>query len=134
MTKPNDKRRVQLPGDMGCRVPWEKWWGGVEPFDPKVSETSGWPPVPRERILRTDFLQLGFNPSDPGVEESFSESVSTREFAKIDLGEEGAPNTTRACTFRYLFERHRLGKNPNRREASTTLSNLFLVRRRLLVT
>ncbi|MBC5801880.1 MAG: IS5 family transposase [Candidatus Eremiobacteraeota bacterium] len=50
-----------------------------------------------------------FNLSDPGVEEAIYESVSMRAFAKIDLGNEGAPDETTICKFRHLLERHALG-------------------------
>jgi IS5 family transposase len=41
----------------------------VETVCPKISDSGGRPPIPLERMLRTYFLQLWFNLSDPAVEE-----------------------------------------------------------------
>lgn len=103
-------RRAQFLSDMDRIVPWAELTAVVEPFYPKMSEAGGRPPIPLERMLRIYFLQLWFNLSDPAVEESLYESVSMREFAGIDLGQEGAPDETTVCKFRHLLEKNKLGK------------------------
>ena len=103
-------RRAQFLSDMDRIVPWSELKAVVEPFYPKMSEAGGRPPIPLERMLRIYFLQLWFNLSDPAVEESLYESVSMREFAGIDLGQEGAPDETTVCKFRHLLEKNKLGK------------------------
>lgn len=77
---------------------------------PKISENGGRPAMPVERMLRIYFLQLWFNLSDPGVEETLYDSVAMRSFVGIDLGVEGVPDETTGCKFRHLLERHQLGK------------------------
>ena len=103
-------RRAQFLSDMDRIVPWAELKAVVEPFYPKMSDVGGRPPIPLERMLRIYFLQLWFNLSDPAVEESLYESVSMREFAGIDLGQEGAPDETTVCKFRHLLEKNKLGK------------------------
>jgi IS5 family transposase len=61
-------------------------------------------------MLRVYFLQLWFNLSDRAVEEALYDSVAMRDFAGIDLGQEGAPDETTACKFHHLLERHRWGQ------------------------
>ena len=52
----------------------------------------------------------GFNLSDPGVEEALYDSVMMRDFVRIDLGREPAPDETTICRFRRLLEAHDLGR------------------------
>jgi transposase, IS5 family len=58
-------------------------------------------------MLHVYFLQLWFNLSDPGVEEALYDSVAMRDFAGIDLGQEGAPDETAVCKFRHLRDQAR---------------------------
>jgi len=44
------------------------------------------------------------------MEESLYDSVSMRQFAGIDLGQEPVPDETTLCKFRHLLERHYLGR------------------------
>src|SRR5208283_5607779 len=55
------------------------------------------------------FLQQWFNLSDPAVEEALYDSPILREFVRIDLGQEPAPDETTVCKFRHLLEAHDLG-------------------------
>ncbi|HEU5407262.1 MAG TPA: IS5 family transposase [Nitrospira sp.] len=48
--------------------------------------------------------------SDPGVEGALYDSLVMRGFVDIDLGREPAPDETTVCKFRYLLERHELGR------------------------
>ncbi len=71
-------------------VPWAEWVKRIEPYDPK-GEDGRWPKGV-ERMLRIHFMQLGFNPSDPGIEDLIHESEAVRPFAGIGLGEETVPD------------------------------------------
>ena len=64
----------------------------IAPFYPKPG--NGRPPVGLERMLRIYFLQQWFNLSDPGAEESLSDSATMRDFARIDLGREPPTDET----------------------------------------
>jgi len=51
-----------------------------------------------------------FNLSDPGAEEALYESTSMRKCAGVDLGNAAVLDETTICKFRYLLEKHDLGK------------------------
>ena len=101
-------RRARFLAEMDAVLPWADLCALIEPHYPKAGR--GRPPVGLERMLRIHFLQHWFNLSDPAVEEALYESVSMREFAGIDLGQERAPDETTICKFRHLLERHELGR------------------------
>lgn len=101
-------KRARFLAEMDAVLPWAELCALVEPHYPKPGR--GRSPVGLERMLRIHFLQHWFNLSDPAVEEALYESVSMREFAGIDLGQERAPDETTICKFRHLLERHDLGR------------------------
>ncbi|MGH7154869.1 MAG: transposase, partial [Acetobacteraceae bacterium] len=74
-------RRAQFLAEMDRIVPWSELVAVVERFYAKAGEAGGRPPIPLERMLRVYFLQLGFNLSDPAVEEALYDSVAMRTFA-----------------------------------------------------
>ena len=101
-------RRAAFLSEMERVVPWAEMCALIEPFYPKPG--NGRPPVGLERMLRIYFLQQWFNLSDPGVEEALYDSATMRDFARIDLGREPAPDETTICRFRHLLEAHDLGR------------------------
>ncbi len=101
-------RRAAFLSEMERVVPWAEMCALIEPFYPKPG--NGRPPVGLERMLRIYFLQQWFNLSDPGVEEALYNSATMRDFARIDLGREPAPDETTICRFRHLLEAHDLGR------------------------
>jgi hypothetical protein len=84
-------------------------------------------------MLRIYFLQLGFNLSDPAVEEALDDSLAMRGFMGIDLGFEGTPEETTVCKFRLRLERNKLGKtllkavNDHLRRIGIKISNSAIV-------
>jgi IS5 family transposase len=100
-------RRAQFLEEMEQVVPWAKLGALIEPHYPKAG--GGRPPVGVERMLRIYFLQQWFNLSDPAVEEALYDSMVMRQFVRIDLGREPAPDETTVCKFRHLLEEHGLG-------------------------
>ena len=100
-------RRAQFLEEMEQVVPWAKLCALIEPHYPKAG--GGRPPVGVERMLRIYFLQQWFNLSDPAVEEALYDSMVMRQFVRIDLGREPAPDETTVCKFRHLVEEHGLG-------------------------
>ena len=101
-------RRAAFLSEMERVVPWADMCALIAPFYPKPG--NGRPPVGLERMLRIYFLQQWFNLSDPGVEEALYNSATMRDFARIDLGREPAPDETTICRFRHLLETHDLGR------------------------
>lgn len=66
-------RRERFLGEMDRVVPWADLVAALEPVSPKA-EGLGCPPVGVERMLRLQYLQQGFNRSDPTVEEALDGS------------------------------------------------------------
>src|ERR1035437_9805069 len=97
------KREVFLD-QMEQVVPWTELLALVEPHYPK--EGNGRKPVGLTIMLRTYFLQLWFNLSDPGMEEAFYDSSALRRFAGVDLGVAAAPDETTILRFRHLLVKH----------------------------
>jgi len=102
-------RRATFLSEMDRVVPWKRLRRIVKPYYFK-GEGVGRRPIELERMLRIYFLQQWFNLSDPAVEEALYDMLSMRAFARIDLGEAGAPDETTICKFRHLLEKHDLGK------------------------
>jgi IS5 family transposase len=88
-------------------VPWGEFCALIEPYTPKAG--NGRPPVGLERILRMYFLANWFDLGDEASEESRYDIPVFREFCRIDLGEERAPDATTLLGFRHLMEEHELG-------------------------
>ena len=99
-------RRELFLDEMDSIVPWAELEALVEPHYPKAG--NGRRPVGLSIMLRTYFMQLWFNLSDPGVEEALYESATLRRFAGVDLGVAPAPDETTVLRFRHLLEKHDL--------------------------
>jgi IS5 family transposase len=67
-------------------VPWAAFYEGIEPHYPKAG--NGRPPIGLERMLRTHFIEHGFNMADLSCEETLYDSASLHRFVGIDLGRE----------------------------------------------
>jgi IS5 family transposase len=77
-------RRAIFLDEMEQVVPWRELSALVERIIPRLGTADHrWV---LERMLRIHFLQQGFNPSDPGVEEALYDSAALRQFVGIDLG------------------------------------------------
>ena len=82
---------------MEAVVPWAEFCRLIEPIYPKAG--NGRRPAGLERVLRINFLQQGFDLSDPGAEEALYDSRAMRRFAGIDLGREPVPEETTLRNF-----------------------------------
>jgi len=98
-------------------IPWQELTEVIEPCYPNPPG-AGRRPVGVERMLRIDFLQHGFNVSDPGAEEALYDSRAMRHFVGIDLGNEPVPDETTIGKFRHRMERHRGSAFPPRQRLS----------------
>ncbi len=89
-------------------IPWEEWVAHVEPY--YFNGKRGRPPMGIEKMLRMYLLQIWFNLSDEGVEDSIYDSYTMRKFMGIDFMEEQVPDATTLLKFRHLIEKSGLGK------------------------
>jgi len=103
-------RRAQFLADMDWMVPWARMAEQVQPYCAQLDGAYARAPRWLERMLRIYFLQLWFNLSDLAVEESLYDSAAMREFARIDLVVEAAPDAAAIGRFRDLLQRRRLEK------------------------
>jgi IS5 family transposase len=78
-------RRAQFLADMDQIIPWRELAAAVQTVYRKISEAGGRPPIPLERMLRTCFLQLWLNVSEPAVDEALCDWAAMRNFVGIDL-------------------------------------------------
>lgn len=64
--------------------------------------------MPLAVMLRIYFLQQWYGLSDPGAEEALYDMHSMRDFARLDLAQDGVPDETTILNFRHFLERHNL--------------------------
>lgn len=88
-------------------MPWAESCALIEPHYPRAG--NGRPPVGLERMLRMYCVANWFNLSDEACEDALYDDPVFREFCRIDLGRERAPDATTLLKFRHLLEEHQLG-------------------------
>jgi transposase, IS5 family len=99
-------RRERFLAEMDAVIPWLRLVRLIEPHYPKAGQ--GRQPLGLEKMLRIYFLQQWFNLSDPQAEDAIYDSESMRRFARVELGDEVAPDETTILRFRHLLEKHGL--------------------------
>ena len=87
-------------------VPWARLSALNTPLYCKPRK--GRPQMPLAVMLRIYFLQQWYGLSDPGAEEALYDIHSMREFAGLDLAQDGVPDETTILNFRHFLERHNL--------------------------
>jgi IS5 family transposase len=100
-------RKAEFLARMEMLVPWAQFCAVIEPHYPKAG--NGRPPVGLERMLRMYLLANWFNLGDEACEDALYDIAAFREFCRIDLGRERAPDATTLLNFRHLLEKHQLG-------------------------
>ncbi len=100
-------RKGEFLSRMDKLVPWSEFCSVIEPCYPKAG--NGRPPIGLERMLRMYFIANWFNLSDESCEDALYDTPSFREFCRIDLGRERAPDETTLMNFRHLLEQNNLG-------------------------
>jgi len=98
--------RERFLGEMDAVIPWSRLVRLIEPHYPKAGQ--GRQPLGLEKMLRIYFLQHWFNLSDPQAEDAIYDSESMRRFARVELGDEVAPDESTILRFRHLLEQHGL--------------------------
>lgn len=100
-------RKAEFLARMEALVPWAAFCGLIEPHYPKAG--NGRPPVGVERMLRMYLVANWFNLSDEACEDALYDIAAFRDFCRIDLGRERAPDATTLLHFRHLLEKHQIG-------------------------
>lgn len=100
-------RKAEFLARMESLMPWAEFCALIEPHYPKAG--NGRPPVGLERMLRMYCVANWFNLSDEACEDALYDVPVFREFCRIDLGRERAPDATTLLKFRHLLEEHQLG-------------------------
>ena len=100
-------RKAEFLARMESLMPWAEFCALIEPHYPKAG--NGRPPVGLERMLRMYCMANWFNLSDEACEDALYDVPVFREFCRIDLGRERAPDATTLLKFRHLLEEHKLG-------------------------
>ena len=100
-------RKAEFLARMEMLVPWAQFCAVIEPHYPKAG--NGRPPVGLERMLRMYLLANWFNLGDEACEDALYDIAAFRDFCRIDLGRERAPDATTLLNFRHLLEKHQLG-------------------------
>lgn len=100
-------RKAEFLARMEALVPWAQFCALIEPHYPKAG--NGRPPVGLERMLRMYLVANWFNLADEACEDALYDIAAFRDFCRIDLGRERAPDATTLLNFRHLLEKHQLG-------------------------
>jgi len=100
-------RKAEFLARMDRLVPWDEFCALIEPHYPRAG--NGRPPVGVERMLRMYLLANWFNLSDEACEDALYDMPAFRDFCRIDLGRERAPDATTLLRFRHLLEEQQIG-------------------------
>ena len=100
-------RKAEFLARMDALVPWAEFCGLIEPHYPRAG--NGRPPLGVERMLRMYLLANWFNLSDEACEDALYDMLAFRDFCRIDLGRERAPDATTLLRFRHLLEEQQIG-------------------------
>ena len=61
-------------------------------------------------MLRMYLMQIWFNLSDEGIEDSIYDSYAMRTFRHIDFNEQQVPDATTLLKFRHMLEKNKIGE------------------------
>ena len=104
--KKRKTRRERFLERMDGLIPWERLEGRIRPFYPKAGR--GRRPYELSAMLRIHCVQLFYNLSDPGMEDTLYDVEPVRRFVGMKLAEP-LPDETTILNFRHLLEEHKLG-------------------------
>ena len=88
-------------------MPWQRLEQRIRPFDPTAGR--GRPPYPLSVMRRVHGVQLGYDRSDPAMEDACDDRLAVQRFVGMSL-REPLPDETTILNFRHLLERHGLGE------------------------
>ena len=104
--KRKQTRREKFLAEMDTLLPWHEMEKPIRRYYSK--SLKGRKPYPLSSMLRIHCMQLFYNLSDPGMEDSLYEIESMRRFAGISI--DTVPDETTILNFRHLLEAHHLGQ------------------------
>ena len=89
-------------------IPWSYWVEMIRPY--YFDNKRGRKPIGIETMLRMYLMQIWFNLSDEGIEDSIYDSYAMRSFMHIDFNEQQVPDATTLLKFRHMLEANKLGE------------------------
>ena len=89
-------------------IPWSNWVEMIRPY--YFANKRGLKPIGIEIMLRMYLMQIWFNLSDEGIEDSIYDSYAMRSFMHIDFHEQQVPDATTLLKFRHMLESNKLGE------------------------
>jgi len=102
-------KREEFLNEMDKTIPWDDLVSLVKPYYYKGK--LGRKPIGIETMLRMYFLQIWFNLSDEGVEDTIYDSRAFSHFMKISFGyKTQAPDATTLLKFRKIIVNNKLDK------------------------
>ena len=107
--KKRKTRREEFLEKLEALVPWQRLEERIEPH--YFRGERGRKPYALSVMLRVHVVQLGYNLSDPAMEDLLYEAESVRRFAGLRLTD-ALPDESTILHFRHLLERHQLGQGP----------------------
>ena len=101
-------KREEFLDSMEEIIPWAQWEELIRPY--YFNNVRGRKPIGIETMLRMYLMQIWFNLSDEGIEDSIYDSYAMRSFMHIDFSEQQVPDATTLLKFRHMLEKHNIGE------------------------
>lgn len=101
-------KREEFLDSMDEIIPWSYWVELIRPY--YFNKKRGRKPMGIESMLRMYLMQIWFNLSDEGIEDSIYDSYAMRTFMHIDFNEQQVPDATTLLKFRHLLETNKIGE------------------------
>ena len=111
MEYPNRKKktkREEFLDAMDKIIPWSYWVDMIRPY--YFNNKRGRKPIGIETMLRMYLMQIWFNLSDKGIEDSICDSYAMRSFMHIDFHEQQVPDAPPLLKFCHMLEKNRIGE------------------------
>ncbi|MBQ8040718.1 MAG: IS5 family transposase [Lachnospiraceae bacterium] len=101
-------KREKFLDAMNEIIPWSYWVEMIRPY--YFNNKRGRKPIGIEIMLRMYLMQIWFNLSDEGIEDSIYDSYAMRSFMHIDFNEQQVPDATTLLKFRHMLEKNKIGE------------------------
>ena len=101
-------KREEFLDAMDEIIPWSYWVEIIRPY--YFNNKRGRKPIGIETMLRMYLMQVWFNLSDEGIEDSIYDSYAMRTFMHIDFNEQQVPDATTLLKFRHMLEKNKIGE------------------------
>ena len=101
-------KREEFLDAMDEIIPWSYWVEMIRPY--YFNNKRGRKPIGIETMLRMYLMQVWFNLSDEGIEDSIYDSYAMRTFMHIDFNEQQVPDATTLLKFRHMLEKNKIGE------------------------